>query len=351
MSLFVYFIVVLILILIFAYSNGMHDICNIIATMISSGAMTSRKALLLALVFEFLGPFIGGTMVAKAIFSLLEIEHMIALMGRQETLFIVGAGVFGATAWNFFTWHYALPSSSSHAMIGGLLGASFAAAGSGEFIAWGFRDFNPLAISGVAGVVAALLFSPFLGILFGYFTVKIFHFFLRWATPDINKFFKKAQVAASSALAFSHGTNAAQKTMGLTIMALMAIGGIREIHVPFWVIFLSAFFLSLGAATGGWRIIKTVGTGIFRVRPEHALESQIASAAIIFGNSVIGGPVSSTQVVSGSIMGVGATVRRRAVRWTKVRGILLAWVFTFPIAFIIGWLSFHISNMIVSIGS
>ncbi len=332
---------VLVLILFFIFTNGMHDIGNIIGTMVSSGAMKPKRALLLAVFFDFIGPLLGGTMVANAMASLIRVDTIVSKLGRPAVLLVLAAALCGAILWNLFLWWRRLPSSSTHAFFGGLIGAALAATHSTASIEWGFSGFDPLHVRGFAGITAALFFSPMLGFAAGYLMVKFVRFFLRWASPRAALSLKRGQVATSALLAFSHGANAAQKGMGIMALALLSGGFITHYHVPFWIRIACGTALVLGDVLGGWGIVKTVGQGIFRMRPEFGFESQAASALIVLGNSITGGPVSTTHVISTSIMGVGTAVRKKAVRWQRVFDILLSWLLTVPAAMILGAAAYY----------
>ena len=329
-------VISLILIMIFTFTNGMHDVSNIIATMISSGAMSPRKALTIASIFEFLGPLLGGSMVAATMASLFSLENIYETLGKNHAIFIVNAGVIGAITWNMITWYFGLPSSSTHALFGGLVGATVLATRDFENVSWGFHNFNLLHPKGFAGIAAALIISPVMGFMMGWILTRLVRFFLKWASPGINEILKKSQVVTASALAFGHSTNAVQKSLGLMAIVLVSGGIFQDFRVPLWVKLLGAAAISAGALSGGWRIMKTVGRGIFRLKPEHGFDTQAASASIILFHSLIGGPVSTTHVVSSTIMGVGSATRKRAVRWEKVKGITLAWFLTLPASMLLG---------------
>jgi PiT family inorganic phosphate transporter len=226
-----------------------------------------------------------------------------------------------AILWNLLTWYFGWPSSTSHALIGGLIGAVVAAEG-----------FHTIHMAGLDKVLLALFVSPILGLVIGFLVLKTIYFLARGATPKINIFFKRSQVVTSLALALSHGTNDAQKTMGVVAMAMVTTGYAAEFHIPWWVIALSAGAIALGTATGGWRLIKTLGGKFYKIRPVHAFGSQITSASIILGAALLGGPVSTTQVVSSAIMGAGSADRVSKVRWTVARDIAIAWVLTIPVS-------------------
>ncbi len=299
--------------LVFDFLNGFHDSSNIVATMISSGAMTPRKALFMSAIAEFCAPFLFGVAVATTIGKDL-------VSPDSVTTVVILAALVSAIVWNLITWALGLPSSSSHALVGGLIGAVGLAEGLGA-----------IQMNGLLKVVVALLISPLLGLVIGHLLMKLVLFLARGASPRINSLFKRLQVITSLALALSHGTNDAQKTMGIISMSLVAAGWLRDFVVPWWVIALSAASISLGTATGGWRIIKTLGAKIYRIRPIHGFTSQVTSATVILGAALLGGPVSTTQVVSSAIMGVGSAERLSKVRWGVAGEIFVAWVLTLPI--------------------
>jgi len=298
--------------LVFDFLNGFHDSSNIVATVISSRAMKPRTALYMTAMAEFIAPFLFGVAVAETIGSDLIDPSAI-------TIIVVVAGVLAAIAWNLLTWLLGMPSSSSHALLGGLLGAAIIADGFGVVI-----------ISGLIKILLALLISPLLGFLVAFVIMHTIRFIFRSATPSINEFFKRSQVFTSLGLALSHGSNDAQKTMGIITMGLVASGLEKSFHVPTWVILISASSISLGTAFGGWRLIKTLGGKIYKIRPVDAFTSQVASASVILGAAILGGPVSTTQVVSSSIMGAGAADRANKVRWQIGQDMLITWVLTIP---------------------
>lgn len=307
-------LVIIAIALIFDFLNGFHDASNIVATMISSRAMSPRSALLLNAVAHFVGPFLFGVAVATTIGH--EVVDPTAI-----TSAVIIAALTAAILWNLFTWYFGLPSSTSHALIGGLVGAVVAAAG-----------VSTIHMQGLQKVLIALFLSPILGLAFGFLTLRLIYFLARGASPRINTWFKRSQLGTSLALALSHGTNDAQKTMGIIAMAMVTTGYVREFQVPWWVIALSAGAISLGTAMGGWRLIETLGGKFYKIRPVHAFGSQATSAGIILGAALLGGPVSTTQVVSSSIMGAGSADRISKVRWTVARDIAVAWLLTIPVS-------------------
>jgi len=301
----------------FDFLNGFHDSANVVATTISSRALKPREALIMAAAAEFSGPFLFGVAVATTI------GHEI-VAAEAITTSVLFAGLMGAIAWNLITWLLGIPSSSSHALIGGLVGA----------VAMGY-GFSAILLPGIRKTVIALLVSPVLGLLMGYVLMKCILWLSRLATPKANSFFKRAQICTSLGLALSHGTNDAQKTMGIVTMALLSGGVIDSFHVPVWVIALCASAIALGTFTGAQRIIRTLGTKFYRIRPINGFGAQVASASIILGAALLGGPVSTTQVVSSTIVGVGAAERVSKIRWGVARDILLAWILTIPASMLV----------------
>jgi PiT family inorganic phosphate transporter len=298
--------------LVFDFLNGFHDSSNIVATPISSGAMHPRAALYTAAVAEFVAPFIFGVAVATTIGEGLLDDSAI-------TINVVVAGLSAAVVWNLVTWYLGLPSSSSHALVGGLLGAAVLAEG-----------VAVVQTAGLTKIMIALLISPPLGLVVGFLVMRITLWLVRKAPPSVNKVFSRAQIATLIGLALSHGTNDAQKTMGVITMGLLAAGLLPTFRVPIWVIAISASAIAFGTALGGWRLIRTLGAKIYRIRPIHGLTSQIAGAAVIMGAALFGGPVSTTQVMSSAIMGVGAAERLGKVRWLVLRDLATAWLLTIP---------------------
>ncbi len=318
-------VLAIVLVLIFDLSNGFHDAANIIATVIASRAMSPMMAVVIVGIFEFLGPLLGGTAVANTIGSFINLTEV----DRVQAVKIVLAGVAGALSWNLITWWKGLPSSSSHALVGGLIGAVAASVG-GHHVVWGFSELMQGRVHGVTKVLLALLLSPVAGFVVGYIIQKIMLAVLYRASPSANRWLRGAQFFTSIGLAFSHGANDAQKSMGIISMVLVLAGWQTGFHVPFWVMIACALALTCGVLSGGWRIVRTMGFSIYRVRPIHALDSQLTSAAVIMAASALGAPVSTTHVVTTSIMGIGAAERPRAVRWKKAEEIGWTWIITIP---------------------
>jgi len=307
-------ILIIAIALVFDFLNGFHDSSNIVATMISSRAVSPRFALGMTAVAEFAGPFLFGVAVATTIGS--EVVDPAAISSA-----VIIAALSSAIVWNLVTWYFGWPSSTSHALIGGLIGAVAVAAG-----------FETIRLEGLEKVLIALFISPILGLVLGYLVLKLIYFLARGASPRVNTIFKRGQLGTSLALALSHGTNDAQKTMGIIAMAMVTTGYVDEFQVPWWVITLSASAIALGTASGGWRLIETLGGKFFKIRPVHAFGSQLTSASVILGAALLGGPVSTTQVVSSAIMGAGSADRVSKVRWTVARDIAIAWVLTIPVS-------------------
>ena len=312
-------------IIIFDFTNGFHDASNMIATLVASRAMTPAQSVILVGIFTFLGPILGGTAVADTIGSFVDLSGLEAIDGVA----VVTCGVLGAIAWNLLTWWLAIPSSSSHALVGGLVGAVLAGAGADEVV-WGVQELSNGRFTGVMKVTITLLSSPLIGFAVGFLIHRVLHFVLRRARPRVNGVLRRAQWFTAAALAFAHGTNDGQKGMGIITLTLVLGGALETFAVPVWVIAISATSITLGTLLGGWRIVRTVGFGIYKLRAVHGFEAQLTASAVIFGASLFGGPVSTTHVVSTAIMGIGASERPRAVHWAKAREIATTWILTLP---------------------
>lgn len=319
-------IATVVIVLLFDYTNGFHDAANIVATVIASRAMTPVQAVLIVGTFEFLGPLLGGTAVANTIGKFVDLGSVPPLL----SLSILLCGLVGAIVWNLGTWFFGIPSSSSHALVGGLVGAVIVSVGA-DHVVWGFSELlNKGELNGIVKVIAALLLSPLIGFWVGFFVLRLMNRILRAAKRTAHSRLRTAQFFTAAGLAFSHGANDAQKSMGILTLVLLLGGFIPRFEVPFWVMLACASAMTLGILSGGWRIVRTLGFAIYRVRPIHALSSQLTSAAIILGASLGGMPVSTTHVVATSIMGIGASERPRAVRWSKAKDIAITWVITIP---------------------
>jgi PiT family inorganic phosphate transporter len=336
-------IVVLGLAVLFDYINGFHDTANAIATSVSTRALRPEHAILLSATANFVGA-LTGTAVAKTIASGLATPP-----DGAPGQVIVAAALVGAITWNLITWRFGIPSSSSHALIGGLLGAVMSAS-----LAVNEAALTDVNISGVVTkVLIPLVLSPLIGITVGFlFMVALLNVFRRAHPGRINDQFRRLQVLSASYMAFSHGSNDAQKTMGIMTLALVAGGVIvvpegQEAGIPIWVILAAATAISLGTAAGGWRIIRTMGQRVVKLDPIHGFAAETTAATIIFSASHFGVPVSTTHVISSAILGVGASDRFSAVRWGVAGNIVTAWVLTIPASGAVAALSFRLLDVIL----
>lgn len=311
----------------FDYTNGFHDTANSIATSVATRALSPGWAILMATAFNFIGAF-AGTAVAVTIGKGLVDE-------KTTTQAIIAAALIGAILWNLITWQQGLPSSSSHALIGGLLGATIVGAGVGA-----------LNIQGIVGkVLIPMVTSPILGFVLAFvFILAIYWIFRRSKRKPMAQRFRRLQVFSAGYMAFAHGSNDAQKTMGIITLSLFAAGVIPDVVVPPEVIVISATALSAGTAVGGWRIMRTMGQRVAKLEPVHGFAAETTAASILIGTAHFGMPVSTTQVISSAIMGVGASQGTRAVRWGVARRILIAWILTLPGAGVLAAVSWVILN-------
>ena len=314
----------------FDFTNGFHDTANVVATSISTRAMQPRFAVGYAAVLNFAGAFISlevAATVAKDVVDPLEI-----------TTTVIFAGLVGAIAWNLITWYFGLPSSSSHALIGGVVGATFVAAGAGAVFGDGI--LGKVLIPGIIAPVLAFIVGG-LGIVLCYRIVG------RQRPGPVSRGFRFGQVLSGGMLALAHGTNDAQKTMGVITLALVANGNLSEsADVPTWVVVSAATAIALGTYTGGWRIIRTMGMRIIKMDPAQGFSTQGAGAAVILASSHFGFPLSTTQVIAGGVMGAGAGKRLSAVRWGVAGNIVVAWLLTLPAAAAIGGVTFVICDLL-----
>jgi PiT family inorganic phosphate transporter len=313
---------VLVLAVIFDYINGFHDTANAIATSVATRALRPQHAILMAASFNFIGAF-AGTAVAQTIGSGLVNE-------TTTSQAIVIAALLGAIAWNLLTWRLGIPSSSSHALIGGLLGATILAAGTGS-VKW----------SGVVGkVLVPLISSPLVGFVGAFLLmIALYWIFRRADRRPLTRGFRRLQVLSAAYMAFAHGSNDAQKTMGIVTLALFSAGVIPTVQVPIWVIVIAASAISLGTAVGGWRIMRTMGRKVVELEPIHGFAAETTAATVLLATAHLGMPVSTTHVISSAIMGVGSSKGPRGVRWGVARSILIAWVVTLPATALAGALA------------
>ena len=320
------FILAIVMAIAFALTNGFHDAANAIATLVATRAARPLPAVTLAAVCNLLGPLLLGAAVANTIEKIVQVPP-------DQTIAVVGAALTGAVAWNVFTWIHGIPSSSSHALVGGLVGAALLDAGVSAVNWGGIEGGRPV---GVFGTLIALAVSPILGFLGAALFTLLVRRLLRRASVRIEGSIRRSQWFTSGWLAFSHGANDAQKTVGIVAVLLVAHGTIPTLAAPVWVELACAAALTVGTVMGGWTIVKTIGRRIVRLRTLDGLVSQTSSAAVILFSSVIGAPVSTSQIVSSSVVGTGVgRGRSRRVRWRVVGTILLVWVTTLPAAAVI----------------
>ncbi|WP_354697543.1 hypothetical protein DSM112329_03176 [Paraconexibacter sp. AEG42_29] len=314
----------------FDFTNGFHDTANVVATGISTRALPPKLAVTLAAILNFIGAFLSLKVAATVAKDIVDPSTI--------TMTIVFAGLIGAIAWNLITWYFGLPSSSSHALVGGLVGASFVAHG-----------FSSISGEGLLGkVMVPAVIAPVLAFLVaGVSIIVIYRIVGRLRPGPVNRGFRVGQWASSGLLAVSHGTNDAQKTMGIITLALVAHGSLDadNFEVPTWVIFASASAIALGTYSGGWRIIKTMGSRIIKMDPAQGFAAQGAGASAILAASHAGFPLSTTHTISGAVMGAGAAKRLSAVRWGVAGNMMIAWLLTIPCAAAIGGIVYGFTSI------
>ena len=313
----------------FDFTNGFHDTANAVATSISTRAMAPRVAVGLAAILNFVGAFLSLAVAATIAKGIVDADLI--------TLSIVFAGLIGAIFWNLLTWYFGLPSSSSHALIGGVVGAAFAAEGADAIIVDGLIE--KVAIPGVMAPILAFIVAG-VGILVTYRIVG------RLRPSTVSRSYRLGQIITGSLFSLSHGTNDAQKTMGILFLALVANGNLSaDDDIPTWVVVSAATAIALGTYVGGWRIIKTMGSRIIKMDPAQGFSAQGSGAAVILAASHAGFPLSTTHVVSGGIMGAGAAKRVSAVRWGVAGNIVIAWILTLPASAIVGALTYLVVHL------
>jgi PiT family inorganic phosphate transporter len=336
-SAFTLLVVVVLLAIAFDYINGFHDTANAVATVISTNVLPARTAVLLAAVANFWGAFVG-TNVAKTISSGI-------VDPGSVTQAVIAAALVGAIFWNLFTWYYGIPSSSSHALIGGIVGAGWAHQVLDEHRGPWDAIYALMTSHGVTLTLKALVVSPVLGLLGGFVIMVLLLWIVKPFAPYVvNRTFRGLQLVSASFMAFSHGSNDAQKAMGIITMALVSyyVGAdsahaptwldVQHHTIPTWVIFICATAMGFGTASGGWRIIKTMGHKIIKLKPINGFAAETSAAIVILSSAHYGAPVSTTHVISASIMGVGASKRVSAVRWGVAMNMVLAWIVTIPLS-------------------
>jgi PiT family inorganic phosphate transporter len=317
-------IAVIVLAILFDISNGYNDAANAIATVVSTRVLTPAKAVLLAVIMNVLGAFLT-TAVAKTIGKGI-------VDPTAVTELVVLSALTAGFLWNTLMTFFGLPVSASHALIGGLIGASVSYGGIGILNAAGLQK-----------IFTALLISPIFGLVIGFIVMSLILKFLGNLPPHtINKYFGKLQILSASFMAFSHGSNDAQKVMGIITLSLVSGGFLKSVEVPFWVILICALAMGLGTAVGGWKVIKTLGVRMLKLEPVHGFAAETSATAIILGCSHLGLPVSTTHVIATSIMGVGATKRLSAVRWGIGKKIVNAWILTLPACACFAWVMYKV---------
>ena len=316
--------------ILFDFTNGFHDTANSIATSISTRALSPQAAVGLAAVFNLV-----GAVVTVAFFQAKVSNTIASTLAIKPGLVVVMSALLGAISWNLITWYRGLPSSSTHALIGGLCGAGIAAAGGLSGVKWAAlgKQIASLVISPPLGFVASAIFAILLILVVQR---------LRLRPAPVNRTFRGLQVLTSAFLSYSHGANDAQKTMAAITLALIAAGDLTTFKVPIWVVVLSAVTIAFGTYAGGWRIIRTLGWSIIKLQPVTGMTAQLMGALVIQGATLIGLPVSTTHVITGSVMGVGVTRKLSAVSWGLGATIALAWLVTIPAAAVIAWVAFAI---------
>lgn len=325
--------------LVFDFTNGFHDSANSISTVVSTKVLSPRNAVVFAAFFNFIAAFGFGVAVASTVSKIIQVNNVLT----EVIPYIILASLIGAIVWNLITWFFGLPTSSSHALIGGLTGAGISAAGL-TAIKW----------STVELVATFMILSPLIGLVCGF----LFMTAVLWLSRGANKqkaetYFKRLQLCSAAAYSFSHGTNDAQKTMGIILPLLFSIGYFgatvdpNNLPMPLWVILASYASIAFGTLSGGWRIVKTMGYKITKLRPVHGFAAETAGAATILGASVAGIPVSTTHVICTSIMGVGTTMGTSTVKWGVARSIMTAWILTIPISAMIGYAAFAVIRIFI----
>ncbi len=319
---------VIILALAFNFINGFQGSSSSVATIIASRAIPPRAALAAAAVGVFLGPFLFGIAVAYTI------GRDIVQINAVDPVMIVAA-LASAISWSLFTWYFGIPSSPSHALVGGMVGTVIASAG-----------FAAVQSAGLTKVLLALFLSPFLGLLIGMLVMRVVLFLVRGSSMKVNEWFKRGQIFTGVGLALSNGANDAPKGMGIMMLGLTSAGMLTGFEAPLWIIAASAAAMSAGTLIGGWRVIRTLGGKFFRIRPVDSFCSQIAAASVILSAALLGGPVSTTQVVSTTILGVGAAERMNKVRWGATGSIGLTWLVTIPANMLFAWMLLQVLQLI-----
>lgn len=317
-------VIILALVLACAYLIGVHGSASIVATVISSRALGPRQAMLMAVVGMSVGPFLFGAAVANTLVNEL-------VTTEASTVQVIIAGLIGALLWSIITTWLRIPSTISQALIGALVGAALAG--------YGIPALIP---DGLIKALAGLFLSPLLGMIVGFWVVRILYWLSSAASPRINQWFKRGQVLAAMLMAISFGANNGQKIAGVLMLGLIATGFLHLTDAPTWVIAVSALGMAIGGLVGGWRLIHTLGGKFYKIRPIHGFSAQVASGSVIATASLLGGPVSGTQVITSAIVGAGGADRIQQVRWGVMQNIAVGWLLTMPISALIGALAYHL---------
>jgi PiT family inorganic phosphate transporter len=311
--------------LVFDYINGFHDAANSIASVVSTRVLSPGKAVIWAAFFNFVAAFTFGTAVANTVG-----EKMIDI--RVVTFSVIFAGLLGAIIWDLITWYYGLPTSSSHALVGGYAGAAVAKAGFGAII-----------VSGWTKTIIFIFLSPLIGLAAGLGLMVGIHWLFRWTPPSrVDRWFRRLQLLSAAFFSLNHGANDAQKTMGIIAGVLFTAGYIQTFHIPFWVVLIAHTAIGLGTLAGGWRIIHTMGSKITKLQPVGGFAAETGAALALMTATLIGVPVSTTHAITGAIVGVGSTRRLSAVRWGVAGQIVWAWVLTIPAAFTVAAVTYKL---------
>ena len=325
-----FFIVILVILtaLVFDYINGFHDAANSIATVVSTRVLTPGKAVIWAAFFNFIAAFFFGTAVAKTVGSgMIDINIV--------TFAVIFGGLTGAIVWDLITWYFGLPTSSSHALIGGYAGAAVAKAGFGAILPAGWIK-----------TIMFIFLSPIIGMALGFGLMLAILWAFRWTPPSrVDRTFRRLQLVSAAFFSLNHGANDAQKTMGIITGVLFAAGYIQKFDVPFWVVLSAHAAIGLGTLAGGWRIIHTMGSKITKLQPVGGFAAETGAAISVLIATQTGVPVSTTHAITGSIVGVGATRRLSAVRWGVAGQIVWAWILTIPMAFAIGAIAYRLARL------
>lgn len=320
--------VIVFIALAFDFINGFHDAANSVATIVATRVLTPFRAVLWAAFFNFISAISFGTGVASTVG-----KGMVDL--NLVTPYVILAGLIGAIVWDLLTWWWGLPTSSSHALMGGYAGAAIAAAG-----------FKALVVAGWVRTLIFIVVAPVLGMAVAYVLMIVIHWAFRGSTPkQMDVYFRKLQLLSAAIFSYSHGANDAQKTMGIITGVLVTSGYLKTFEVPLWVILSAHAAIGLGTMCGGWRIVKTMGTRLTRLKPRGGFCAETAAASSILFSTYLHMPVSTTHVIAGAIAGVGSIQRPKAVRWRIATNIVWAWVMTIPASAAVGWLSHHLLHL------